>query len=274
MSPQPLVVVSGGFDDIRSRDVRFFQHAATFGPVTALVWTDQLLERQSGRVPRFPLIERLYLLNALRYVAHAIPLDAHDDVDTLPAMEDTRPLLWVDREGGANDERLACCRHRGIEYHVVPAARMEGFPAPPPLPAAAGRKRVVVSGAFDWFHTGHVRFLEEASGYGNLYAVVGHDANVRRLKGREHPLFCQDERRYMVGSVRFVTRALISTGEGWLDADPEIREIRPDVYVVNEDGDQGGKREYCERMGMEYLVLARTPAPGLPRRSSTELRGF
>jgi hypothetical protein len=78
----------------------------------------------------------------------------------------------------------------------------------------------------------------------------------------------------MVGSVRFVTQALISTGDGWLDADPEIRQMEPDVYVVNEDGDQGGKREYCERMGIEYLVLPRMPAPGLPRRSSTELRGF
>jgi cytidyltransferase-like protein len=239
-----------------------------------LVWTDELLERQLRRAPRFSLIERLYLLNALRHVAHAIPLGAHDDVDALPAMDDARGLIWVDREGGANDARLAYCRHRGFKYHIVPAAEMEGFPAPPPLPAASGRQKVVVSGVFDWFHTGHVRFLEEASSYGSLYAVVGHDANVRRLKGEGHPLFPQDERRYTVGSVRFVTQALISTGDGWLDADPEIRQIRPDVYVVNEDGDQGGKREYCERMGIRYVVLARTPAPGLPRRSSTELRGF
>jgi glycerol-3-phosphate cytidylyltransferase-like family protein len=159
MSSLPLVVVSGGFDDIRARDVRFLESAATFGPLTVLVWTDELLERQSGRAPRFPLIERLYLLNALRYVAHAISLDAHDDVDTLPATNDTRPLIWVDREGGAHDTRLAYCRHRGFDYHVVPAARTEGFPAPPPTPPVAGRKKVVVSGAFDWFHTGHVRFL-------------------------------------------------------------------------------------------------------------------
>jgi hypothetical protein len=78
----------------------------------------------------------------------------------------------------------------------------------------------------------------------------------------------------MVGAVRFVTQALISTGEGWLDADPEVRQIRPDIYVVNEDGDKGGKREYCGQLGIEYVVLSRAPAPGLPRRSSTDLRGF
>jgi hypothetical protein len=27
-------------------------------------------------------------------------------------------------------------------------------------------------------------------------------------------------------------------------------------------------------MGIHYLVLKRTPAPGLPRRTSTDLRGF
>jgi hypothetical protein len=43
---------------------------------------------------------------------------------------------------------------------------------------------------------------------------------------------------------------------------------------VNEDGDRGGKREFCTQHGIEYLVLKRAPAPGLPRRSSTELRGF
>jgi hypothetical protein len=59
-----------------------------------------------------------------------------------------------------------------------------------------------------------------------------------------------------------------------LDADPEIRELKPDIYAVNEDGDQGGKREYCATQGIEYLVLKRTPATGLPRRSSTDLRGY
>jgi len=59
-----------------------------------------------------------------------------------------------------------------------------------------------------------------------------------------------------------------------LDADPEIRQLRPDLYVVNEDGDRGGKREYCQQLGIEYRVLKRVPAPGLPARSSTELRGF
>jgi cytidyltransferase-like protein len=151
---------------------------------------------------------------------------------------------------------------------------MAGFPEPPPMPSSPGRKKVVATGCYDWFHTGHVRFTEEVSAYGDLYVIVGHDANIRLLKGEGHPLFPEDERRYVVGSIKYVKQALISTGEGWLDADPEIRRLKPDIYAVNEDGDKGGKREYCQRLGMEYLVLKRTPAPGLMRRSSTDLRGF
>jgi len=43
---------------------------------------------------------------------------------------------------------------------------------------------------------------------------------------------------------------------------------------VNEDGDKIEKRRFCEENGLEYIVLKRTPKSGLPRRSSTDLRGY
>ena len=133
---------------------------------------------------------------------------------------------------------------------------------------------MIVTGCYDWLHSGHVRFFEEVSSYGDLYVIVGHDANIRLLKGEGHPLLPQEERRYAIGAIKFVKQALITSGNGWLDADPEIRILKPDIYAVNEDGDVGGKREYCAALGIEYLVLKRTPAPGLPQRTSTGLRGF
>jgi cytidyltransferase-like protein len=152
--------------------------------------------------------------------------------------------------------------------------KLIGFPEPPPTLSMPGRKKIVATGCYDWFHSGHVRFFEEASAYGDLYIIVGHDQNIRLLKGEGHPLVPEEERRYTVGSIKYVKQALISSGDGWLDADPEIRHLKPDIYIVNEDGDKGGKREYCQKLGIEYLVLKRAPAPGLPKRSSTDLRGF
>ena len=66
----------------------------------------------------------------------------------------------------------------------------------------------------------------------------------------------------------------MTSGRGWLDAEPEIRAIRPEVYAVNEDGDRPEKRRFCEENGIRYVVLKRAPKEGLPRRQSTDLRGF
>ena len=76
----------------------------------------------------------------------------------------------------------------------------------------------------------------------------------------------------MVQSIRYVSRAFISSGHGWMDAAPEVDLIHPDIYVVNEDGDLDEKRRFCQERGIEYLVLKRLPKPGLPTRRSTDLR--
>jgi cytidyltransferase-like protein len=161
---------------------------------------------------------------------------------------------------------------------VLLAKDLAGFSANPmnsdALPSPTPSKRVLVTGCFDWFHSGHVRFFEEVSRLGDLYVVIGHDANIRLLKGDRHPMFSEHERRYLVQSVRFVKQALISTGHGWLDAEPEIECLKPHVYAVNEDGDRPEKKAYCQSHGIEYRVLKRLPKVGLPTRHSTVLRGF
>lgn len=272
MSAAKQVIVSGGFDDPKSRDLRFLEEAAGLGEVTILLWPDATLQKLAGKAPKFPLVERSYFLNAVRYVGKVIEADAAGDFNSLP--QNIRADIWADYELTTNADRKKFAADNGIVYRVFTPAELDGFPEPPPMPSAPGKKKIIATGCFDWFHSGHARFAEEASGYGDLYICLGSDANVQLLKGKGHPLLSQEERRYVVGSIKFVKQALITTGSGWLDADPEIRRIKPDIYVVNEDGDKGGKREYCEKLGIEYLVLKRKPAQGLPSRSSTILRGF
>jgi len=269
--PKP-VIVSGGFDDLKSRDLRLLEEAAKLGELSVLLWPDATLQKLSGKAPKFSLAERRYFLNAVRYVRRVIDADGAADFDTIP--EDLPASLWVDCETTSNHARTKFAAENQIAYRVFVADELKGYPEPPPMSSAPGRKKIIATGCYDWFHSGHVRFTEEASAYGDLYVCLGSDANVRLLKGEGHPLLTEQERRYVVGSIKFVKQALITTGSGWVDADPEIRRLKPDIYVVNEDGDKGGKREYCEKLGIEYLVLKRTPAPGLPKRSSTDMRGF
>jgi cytidyltransferase-like protein len=266
------VIVSGGFDDIKSRDLRFLEEASKLGELTVLLWPDATLEKLNGKAPKFPLAERQYFLKAVRYVSRVVLAEAAADFNSLP--KNFPANVWADCETSANATRKKFAAENNIAYRVFTADELSGFPEPPPMPSEAGKKKVIATGCYDWFHSGHVRFTEEASAYGDLYVCLGNDANVRLLKGEGHPLLSEAERRYVLGSIKFVKQALVTTGSGWVDADPEIRRLKPDIYVVNEDGDKGGKREYCEKLGIEYLVLKRAPAPGLPKRSSTDLRGF
>jgi len=266
------VAASGGFDDVTSRDIRFLEEAAKLGELTVLLWPDAVLQQVTGKLPKFSLAERGYFLRAVRYVNQVMEADASVDYDALPATLCVD--VWADYQPTANSAREKHAREGKIVYHIFSCESLNGFPEPPPIPCGSERRKLVVTGCYDWLHSGHVRFFEEVNGYGDVYAIVGHDANIRLLKGDGHPLLPQEERRYLVGSIKHVKQALISSGDGWLDADPEIRKLKPDIYAVNEDGDVGGKRDYCAAHGIDYLVLKRTPAPGLPKRNSTDLRGF
>jgi len=270
------VYVSGSFDDLRSRQVRFLKEAARSGPVQVLLWSDAVAQAIDGNRPKFSQTERQYFLEAIRYVDRVILVDELASLDCLPASLIESPAAWVVPSEMDCQAKLDFCQAKGLEYQIIPDGLLEQFLGQPlriRQPANA-RKKVVVTGCYDWLHTGHVRFFEEASQLGDLFVVVGSDANVRLLKGEGHPLFGEAERRYMVQAIRYVTETWVSTGTGWMDAEPEIERIRPDCYVVNEDGDKPDKRAFCQAHGLEYVVLKRLPKEGLPRRESTQLRGF
>ena len=134
------------------------------------------------------------------------------------------------------------------------------------------RKKILVTGCFDLLHSGHIRFLEESSAYGKVYVSLGNDINTTQLKGVGHPLIGQEERRYILKSLRFVEEVIIPKRTGRMDGIEVAEKIHPDMWIVNEDGDCEEKRQYCTLHGIEYKVLQRIPSPGLPARSSTEIR--
>jgi len=132
-------------------------------------------------------------------------------------------------------------------------------------------KKAFVSGCFDMLHSGHVAFFQETARYGDLYVAIGSDRTVFDLKGRL-PLNNEDERLYMVQSVACVKEAFVSQGSGMLDFAEDMKRVRPDFFVVNEDGNTPDKEELCQALGIEYVILKREPHPGLTPRSTTSLR--
>jgi len=269
------IVVSGSFDNILSKDVRFLEEASKFGLVHVYLWSDQAVKVITGAKPKLPFEEREYFLEAVRFVDKVQPMDPVPNLDEIPKVAGFQPRMWVVTKAQDSPQKRAYCQFNEIVYTVIEEDNLKGFPIQSIDDAGSfSKKKVLVTGCYDWLHSGHVRFFEETSELGDLYVVVGHDENVRLLKGEGHPMFPEDERRYMVASIRFVKQALISTGSGWMDAEPEIDTIRPDIYAVNEDGDKPEKREFCKEHDLEFVVLKRKPAAGLIKRSSTTLRGF
>lgn len=132
-------------------------------------------------------------------------------------------------------------------------------------------KKVFVSGCFDMLHSGHIRFLEQAASHGDLYVGIGSDQTIKQLKGR-YPVNTQEERQYMLAALKYVRHAFVSQGFGMMDFVEDLKRIRPDLFVVNNDGNTPAKRRLCRKMGIEYLVLTRTPYANLPARSTTTLR--
>jgi len=133
-------------------------------------------------------------------------------------------------------------------------------------------KKVFVSGCYDMLHSGHVAFFEEAATHGDLYVGIGSDKTIYELKARR-PINNEQERLYMVKSLKPVKDAWVNKGGGLIDFLEEIKQLNPDIFFVNSDGHSNLKEELCKELGIDYVVSKRLPHEGLPARSTTALRG-
>ena len=134
-------------------------------------------------------------------------------------------------------------------------------------------KKVFVSGCYDLLHSGHVEFFRQAAEYGDLYVGIGSDETILGYKHHK-AVYNEQERLFMVKSIRYVKDAFINAGSGIMDFVLTVDALKPDILVVNADGHSEQKQRFCEERGMEYVVLSREPHAGLQARSSTALKGL
>ena len=133
------------------------------------------------------------------------------------------------------------------------------------------KKKVFVSGCFDMLHSGHIAFFKEASLYGDLYVGIGSDDTISELKGRQ-TINSEQERIYTINAIKYVKKTFVNSGSGILDFKEDLIKLKPDIFVVNEDGYSPKKEELCKELNIELKKLKRIPDTGLPERSSTAIR--
>ena len=150
--------------------------------------------------PKFPLAERFYFLSAVRYVSRVIEAGwFHSSFDALPRNSGLRPHIWADYEPTTNSARKKYCREKKIVYRVFKADALKGFPNRRRCRRHLDKKKSSLPAATTGFTPAMCAFLRKFPAYGDLYVIVGHDANIRLLKGEGHPLLPEAERRYVVG---------------------------------------------------------------------------
>jgi rfaE bifunctional protein nucleotidyltransferase chain/domain len=128
------------------------------------------------------------------------------------------------------------------------------------------RSVVFTNGCFDILHAGHVSYLEDARGFGDLLVVaVNSDDSVRRLKGPTRPVNDECDRALVLAALESVSYVT------FFDEDTPyelVRLLQPDVLVKGGDWTP-------ERIVGADLVLARggkaLSLPYLPGRSTTAI---
>lgn len=95
------------------------------------------------------------------------------------------------------------------------------------------KKIVFTNGCFDILHSGHISYLKEAREQGDLlFLGLNSDASVKRLKGDKRPINDQEERKYILESLRWVDFVEIFEEDTPLSL---IQEVNPNLLVKGGD---------------------------------------
>lgn len=96
-----------------------------------------------------------------------------------------------------------------------------------------GTKIVFTNGCFDLLHIGHITYLNEARGLGDVLIVgLNTDRSIRALKGNSRPIIPEEERSHVLAALESVGYVALFDEDTPLEL---IREIRPDVLVKGAD---------------------------------------
>jgi rfaE bifunctional protein nucleotidyltransferase chain/domain len=95
------------------------------------------------------------------------------------------------------------------------------------------KKLVFTNGCFDILHRGHTQYLAFARAQGDALVVgLNSDASVRRAKGPTRPVNAEQDRAFVLGSLRAVDFVVIFDEDEPRDL---ISQILPDVLVKGKD---------------------------------------
>ena len=126
---------------------------------------------------------------------------------------------------------------------------------------AAGKRIVFTNGCFDILHVGHIRYLREARGLGDILVIgLNSDSSVRRLKPWR-PIITELQRAEVLASLEMVDYVTIFAEDTPYEL---IKLLQPDILV------KGGDWKKSDIVGSE-LVPETYSLPYIKGISTTEI---
>lgn len=132
-------------------------------------------------------------------------------------------------------------------------------------------KRVMVFGAFDGLHPGHLDFFKQAKKFGDFLIVsVGRDNNVLEIKGKK-PLFGEEERLELISSLKIVDKPVLGAAHDYF---VQVDQYKPDVICLGYDqwASEDYVRENLNRVGLFNCEVVRLKPYKVTKSKSTELK--
>jgi len=112
-----------------------------------------------------------------------------------------------------------------------------------------GEKIVFTNGCFDLLHIGHIKYLEGAKKLGDCLIIgLNSDSSVKSIKGKDRPYICEEERKEVLKSLRFVDEVIMFDEPTPLEL---IKSLKPDILVKGSDWHKENivGREFVESYG-------------------------
>lgn len=138
------------------------------------------------------------------------------------------------------------------------------------------RTIVFCTGCYDILQSGHAVFFNQCQQFGDVVVVgVGRDQTLEALKGPGRPVNPENNRIYLIAALQDVDYAVLNDfeiGEGKIDFKEVMTQLRPDVFVLNEDDSAiEPKKELCDRLGVKMAFVNREVPPELHPTSTTNI---
>ena len=95
-------------------------------------------------------------------------------------------------------------------------------------------KTIFINGCFDVIHRGHIELFKYAKSLGEyLIVAIDTDERVKQLKGSSRPFNNQNDRKFILESIRYIDSVCFFDSEEELEK--LISTINPEIMIVGSD---------------------------------------